>query len=167
LSSIAPVPQEYPVPLSASPCWCRSPLPLLSTSSLDTAEANHHSHIFVVLCWCFVWVITPTQIHTLTHTAQPPQPGCPPASMSVANAGCHNTVLSLPLGRVIPVLLHMQAAQLLLQNTVFMILGNVLPHPAIAAWPLLVFMLCHSCNATMHYANGRLPITCCAAVVFC
>ena len=99
--------------------------------------------------------------------AQPPQPGCPPASMSVANAGCHNTMLSLPLSMVIPVLPHMQAAQLLLQNTVFMILGNVLPHPAIAAWPLLVFMLCRSCNATMHYANGRLPITCCAAVVFC
>jgi len=32
-------------------------------------EVNHHSHIFVVLCWCCVWVITPTKIHTLTHTA--------------------------------------------------------------------------------------------------
>ena len=26
-------------------------------------------HIFVVPCWCCVWVITPTQIHTLTHSA--------------------------------------------------------------------------------------------------
>ena len=69
-SSITPVPQEYPASLSTSPCWCRSPLPLLSISSLDTAEVNHHSHFFVVLCWCCVWVITLTQIHTLTHSAQ-------------------------------------------------------------------------------------------------
>jgi len=105
---------------------------------------------------------------SLRHlSTQPPQPGCPPASMSVANAGCHNTVPSLPLSMVIPVLPHVQATRLLLQHTVFVILGNVLPHPAIAAWPLLVFMLCRSCNATMHFAEGRLPITCCAAVVFC
>jgi len=99
--------------------------------------------------------------------AQPPQPGYPPASMSVANACCHNTVLSLPLGMVIPILLHRQATRLLLQQSVFVILSKVLPHLAIAAWPLLVFMLCRSCNATMHYADGRLPITCCATVVFC
>jgi len=79
LSSTAPVPQEYPASLSASPCWCRSPLPLLSTSSLDTVEVNHHLHIFVVLCWCCVWVIVPTQIHTLTHTvtSNHPVPYCP------------------------------------------------------------------------------------------
>jgi len=52
-------------------------------------------------------------------------------------------------------------------SKVFVILSNVLPHPAIAAWPLLVFILCHSCNAAMHYVDGRLPITCCATVVFC
>ena len=98
---------------------------------------------------------------------QPPQPGCPPASMSVANAGCHNTVLSLPLGTIIPELLHTQATRLLLQHSVFVILGKVLPHLAIAAWPLLVFLFCHLCNATIHYADGRLPITCCADVVFC
>jgi len=102
-------------------------------------------------------------------STQPPQPGCPPASMSVANAGCHNTMPSLPLSTVIPALPHMQAAWLLFQHSVFVILGNVLLHPAIAAQPLLVFKLCHLCNAAMHYAIGRLPITitCCAAVVFC
>ena len=105
---------------------------------------------------------------SLRHlSTQPPQPGCPPASMSVANAGCHNTVPSLPLSMVIPVLPHVQATRLLLQHTVFVILGNVLLHPAIAARSLLVFMLCHSRNAAMHFAEGRLPITCCAAVVFC
>jgi len=33
-------------------------------------EVNHHSHIFVVLCWCCVWVIVLTQIHTLTHSTR-------------------------------------------------------------------------------------------------
>jgi len=118
------------------------------------------------VCHCSMAIIN--LMLSLQHLfSQPPQPGCPPASMSVANAGCHNTMPSLPLGTVIPVLPHMQAAWLLLQQSVFVILSNVLLHPAIAAQPLLVFMLCRSCNATMHYADGRLPITCCAAVVFC
>jgi len=117
----------------------------------------HHCSMAIINLMLSLWHLS----------AQPPQPGCPPASVSVANAGCHNTVLSLPLSTVIPVLLHMQATQLLLQHSVFVILGNVLLHPAIAAQPLLVFMLCHSCNAAMHYANGRLLITCCATVVFC
>jgi len=45
------------------------PLPPSSAYPLWTLEVNHHLHIFIILCWCCVWVITLTQIHTLTHTA--------------------------------------------------------------------------------------------------